>query len=248
MTNTNYPLADFRIGGILRKTWAQIRARPAALAVITIAGWLPNLATEQSAIVTKTFAWFGLQAPPFVSVIILLTIVGICSTFSAGITALLVVPAAFGAETSLRDAIVRGLSHPFSLIATIFLMSLGVMVGAVLVIPGVILFATWAVAIPACACERLGPIRALGRSAQLTSGFRWRILALLLSYLVLGVALTAMLYASSENNLSEIGPWIGGVLDLSFTMAFNVGTAVAYRELRAIKDGIDLSEVSAVFD
>ena len=49
-----------------------------------------------------------------------------------------------------------------------------------LIIPGLILFTAWYVAIPACVVERLGPWTSLQRSAALTKGNRWKVARLII--------------------------------------------------------------------
>ncbi|HEX7852383.1 MAG TPA: glycerophosphoryl diester phosphodiesterase membrane domain-containing protein [Sphingobium sp.] len=59
------------------------------------------------------------------------------------------------------------------------LSSLGIVLGLILlIVPGVMLFTRWAVAVPAMMRENLGATEALGRSADLTKGARWMILGL----------------------------------------------------------------------
>ena len=71
--------------------------------------------------------------------------------------------------------------------------SLLMMIGLLLVIPALILYVMWFVAIPVCVVEQLGPFRSLGRSRQLTKGHRWKILGLLLVILIPALIVGAIL-------------------------------------------------------
>ena len=41
--------------------------------------------------------------------------------------------------------------------------------------PGIMLMVRWFVAVPACVVERIGPSGSMKRSAELTSGHRWKV-------------------------------------------------------------------------
>ncbi|WP_262692707.1 hypothetical protein [Kordiimonas aestuarii] len=61
------------------------------------------------------------------------------------------------------------------------LTSLGTSIGMLLfVVPGLILSVMWMVALPAAVAERLGPLQAIERSGDLTSGYRWPIFGIFL--------------------------------------------------------------------
>src|SRR5262247_418116 len=53
-----------------------------------------------------------------------------------------------------------------------------------LMIPGLILYAMWFVAVPACVVERLGPWTSLRRSRDLTKGHRWKLCGLTLLLII----------------------------------------------------------------
>ena len=61
------------------------------------------------------------------------------------------------------------------------LSGIAILVGLILlIVPGLMLFTRWAVALPAMLRENLGISEALGRSSELTAGNRWKILGLAL--------------------------------------------------------------------
>jgi hypothetical protein len=53
-----------------------------------------------------------------------------------------------------------------------------------LVVPGLILMARWSIAIQTCVGEGLAPFVALRRSAQLTKGHRWKIVGVLMMFVI----------------------------------------------------------------
>ena len=129
---------------------------------------------------------------------------------------------------------------------------LGVVVGLVLlVIPGVVVFLNWLVAVPARAAEGPGVQRAMARSRELVLGNRWRCFALfILTYLLPFGALSA-----AEAVIAAFGYGDGSLPDLAavavFTAAasvlYTVAMAVAFVRLRELRDGEDASGIEAVF-
>src|SRR5262249_10224520 len=76
-------------------------------------------------------------------------------------------------------------------------------VGLILVIiPGLILYAMWFVAVPACVIERLGPWTSLRRSRQLTTGHRSKLFGLALLLIIpsggVGFLICLWLHAVSD--------------------------------------------------
>jgi hypothetical protein len=155
-----------------------------------------------------------------------------------------------GQSFLVTESLGKCMERIFPLVGAALLTSLGMMLGFVLlVIPGLFLAIIWSVTSPACIVERLGPIESIQRSAALTKGYRWKILAL---FLILGVFgwlasfLMAMIFGA-----------IGGAV-VAALLIFAVGAvwgafvsiivAVVYYELRAIKEGINLDQIISVFD
>jgi hypothetical protein len=112
-----------------------------------------------------------------------------------------------------------------------------------------ILFARWFVAGAACVVDRRWPFSALGRSAQLTKGYRWRIFGLILLLLATGIVVSLVM------NLL-LGPFGSTILTLLGSLAWSavwgafyaIVVAVAYHDLRVAKEGMDIEQIAAVFD
>ena len=108
---------------------------------------------------------------------------------------------------------------------------------------------------PAAVAERLGPLRAFVRSAELTRGRRWGIYGL---SLLLGVIALAMLFLWIMPSLEQ-GFALAITTVVSSSIAFNVVfgllelyggivQAVSYALLRQDKDGTSLEELARVFE
>jgi hypothetical protein len=118
-----------------------------------------------------------------------------------------------------------------------------------LVVPAIIVFCMYVVAFPACVVERIGPIKAMSRSAFLTKGNRWRIFGLSI-VLYLGGALISQLIVLLAKLTGgpifslAVSALVGGTVG-----GFSAVTiAVLYAKLRTAREGVDIDHIAAVFD
>ena len=124
---------------------------------------------------------------------------------------------------------------------------------ALLVVPGLIAICVLYVALPVAVIERAGVGRSLRRSAELTKGSRWRIFALFLISSIVGQIIDGLGSAVGVS-LGEMSGalWLGDLLSLPFTAVAvawaSVVLAVAYHDLRVLRDGVDTAQIAAVFD
>ena len=151
---------------------------------------------------------------------------------------------------NLMEGLGRGLTRFWPLIGLWICAGLGATAGFILlIIPGVILIVMWWVAAPACVLERLGPIRSLERSGDLTRGNRWRIFAVIL-VIWLGSTFVGSIVGVVPT-LMQL-PIVAAVLQYlwnTLTTAYHlIATVVAYHELRFAREGIDTSSIASVFD
>jgi len=129
---------------------------------------------------------------------------------------------------------------------------------AFLVVPGVALSCAWMVAIPALINERLGFMECLGRSAELTEGNRWRVLALLVIYGVLvtfwSASISAIILTFREILVTHplAVSWASdGFYCLSVTIdyaLFAIAVTCLYVELRQLKEGVEPGDMARVFE
>jgi hypothetical protein len=139
------------------------------------------------------------------------------------------------------------LSIPFAGMRVVFL-PLAI---AAAVIGAVVLVTRWSMVVPVAMLENRGAIEALGRSAELSSGIRWRMLGLIL---LLGVAfLVGLALLLALIWLVPMPMSIGtAIADMLLQVALLVGSAVtfcvAYNQVRQIKEGEAPAVVAKVFD
>jgi hypothetical protein len=100
----------------------------------------------------------------------------------------------------------------------------------------------------------------MGRSAELTNGFCWRILGLQLVILIsvfvigsiastaapaiLGAAGASALAASLDTTLGQV---VNMVWNAIWTAFYAIVVAVTYHDLRVAKEGVDTEQIAAVF-
>jgi hypothetical protein len=143
---------------------------------------------------------------------------------------------------------------PWIIVAN-FVFALLVGLGAFLVlIPGLIAATAFYVTIPACVTEKLGPRASLTRSLELTRGQRWRILALYVVLLLIGVAFGALAGLASmmagftfADARSPLVIVLRALLNGVSAVFGAACTGSAYVELRALREGASSRNVAEVF-
>ncbi|MGR3780159.1 MAG: hypothetical protein ACU0DT_02710 [Albimonas sp.] len=123
-----------------------------------------------------------------------------------------------------------------------------------LIVPGLWVYAVYAVACPAVVIEGAG-FRGMRRSASLTKGYRWPIVGVLV---VIGVASYALSFAAAFGGAALLRTGVDGMIvvaaivnALAAAMMYGlsgVALALIYARLREIKEGVSVSDLAAVFD
>lgn len=126
-----------------------------------------------------------------------------------------------------------------------------------IILPGLWVYAVWSVVVPAIVIERAG-FGALGRSAQLTKGYRWPIIGLIVTlgicvFLIsIGVMFVIGLLTALTGGVQGFGVIIAIVLQgLASAAVYGVlyiAVALIYARLREIKEGISVDQLVTVFE
>jgi hypothetical protein len=155
-----------------------------------------------------------------------------------------------GRPVSVKASLQAALRRLFPIIGLSVVMAVCEALAAIcFLFPAIMLAIMWFVATPACVIEQLGPFGSMGRSSQLTKGHRWKIfglaILLLLALMVVSGVLGASLNAMGGTTLKLIGEllWNG-----AWSVVFTIAAATVYHDLRVIKEGIDVEQVTSVFD
>lgn len=162
-----------------------------------------------------------------------------------------------GKRVSAAEALLTGLKLflPLFVIAIIF--GIGVVIAwMLLVVPGLMLLMAWFVVVPVRVTEDTGIVESFSRSAQLTKGYRWPILGLLVIYLVALIVfqlVTSPLFGVAFI-MSRPGSWNIGYLVFEavirgITAVISAtGIACIYYELRTAKEGLGPEQLASVFE
>jgi hypothetical protein len=167
-----------------------------------------------------------------------------------------------GAGVKFGAALGDGLRYFFPLFVVGLLVGIGMAIGLVLlIIPGLILAVRWAVSAPIVVVEKHGPTNSIGRSAELTKGYRWPIFGLLVLYTVFAyvvqIVFVLTFAALSGGDPTQISAMDGlgialGVASAAvaavISLVSTVGVAALYFELRRVKEGVGVAELAAVFE
>ena len=233
-----YADGEFRVGGVLNRTWSVLsQSFPAFFAVTAVAS-LPDLLLGNPGQNRGL-----LVAGPLVSTVML------------SLSQAMVVYRAFqqmsGKPVSLVESLRAGWHRIPAVIGlaicSLVLIALGF---ALLIIPGLIVATMLFVATPVCVVERLGPFGSMERSAHLTKGHRGKIFGLLVLLVVPVVIVGAAIDTTAEiADVSEIVASAGHVVwDATWGAANAVLVIAIYHDLRVAKEGVDTAQIAAVFE
>jgi len=138
----------------------------------------------------------------------------------------------------------------FAIFTTSFLGGLAALLGFVLlVVPGFVVLTMIFVAVPVAVVERPGASASLRRSADLTRGYRWHVFgAAVVLFLLVAVAAGAVGAATELAATGRAGALIGEAVGALAGSIPAVASAVAYHDLRVLKEGVDAASLVRVFE
>ena len=175
----------------------------------------------------------------------------VCAAIGMGASTKIIADSYLGRTTTVQGALAWVIPHVGKIITLTVVMGLLLGVGFVLlVVPGAILAAGFAVAPSALVVEGLSATGAMDRSWQLTRGHRWKafwtmVVALVLIYVVtlaaglLGGLLATVLGVDALVALVVVGA-ITALLSLFVYPYIYAAITVLYYDLRVRKEGFDL--------
>lgn len=241
----------FSVGGVLNKTFEIYFRNLGVLVGIGLLAYLPLQLIQAAALSDGTgFDMVGL----------FMTMVSLGFT----VLALFVMQGAIihGVHENLNErpfVVGRSLNVALSRVGVIFgvsivstvLAALGLMV---FLVPGIIILCALWLAVPAAVVERKGVGAALGRSRELTVGYRMRIFGLVVILwiisAILGLVLGGVITALSATGVSN--SWwpaiVQAVVNAATASLGAVAISVSYYHIRMDSEGVDLTELASVFD
>ena len=180
---------------------------------------------------------------------------GLLSVFVQAIVVHVCLARLIAGDASTREALARMLPRFLSVVFASILFTLITIAGALLlVIPGIIAYVGLFVVLPALVHEEIGATDAVSRSWELTSGYRWQILWILvlagIFYLLLLGAASAL---ASALEASGAAPHLGkaamdGLMTAVMAIFGGALSAALYVELRTGREGGATEQLVAVFE
>lgn len=238
--------ATFRIGAVLSKTFTVLGRQFGKFFLLSLLPMIPallfTLLTISAARNGTPVAGFGIWSAAAGIITFILQIIAQATTL-------------FGAFQEMRgqpftvgDSTAMGLRRAVPVIGVALLA--GILTGLaalLLVIPGIIVLCMLYVAIPACVIEKLGVTASLGRSSNLTKGYRWPIFGIMLLVAVVGLIIMFVLGFLTFGNFValQILVFAWKVIATAFGAVL---AAVIYHDLRVAKEGIDIENLANIFD
>lgn len=155
-----------------------------------------------------------------------------------------------GQRPSFSESVTNGLRGAAAVILVSLVSGLVVVLGlAFFVIPGAILATMFWIAVPAAVAEKTGIIDSLGRSEDLTAGYRWKVFGIILVVIVIQTLTDRLIERFLDFDASfYMSLGLAWVISATFTAFAAVVCTVTYYHLRRVKEGSDVDEIAAVFD
>jgi hypothetical protein len=150
-------------------------------------------------------------------------------------------PVSFGTMFSV------GFRRLFPMIGAGIVVGLAVGLGFVLlIVPGVILGCGLSIVMPIVVAEKRGPIDAIGRSWNLTSGYKGTIFltGLVFGLIYFGLALVGMVF----NLIPILGQLASLLINVLTGSLGTIWYAVAYHDIRVAKEGVATDDLAKVFE
>ena len=228
---------EFRIGDVAARSWQVLTRNILTFSILTGAALLPQLVLSTGMLPIAPEAVSGLS---FLSQVVL-----------SALAQAVVVYAAFEELRGRRPATGESFSRGFTRFLPAILVSgvsgFVVVLGLIcLVVPGLIAAAAYSVAVPVCVVEGAPTRASMRRSSELTSGYKGKIIGVYAAYFsVLGIVSALIDNVISAPIPAAFLGWFWTVFTTAFSAVF---AAILYHDLRAVKEGIGIDEIAAVFD
>lgn len=170
-----------------------------------------------------------------------------------GFATALLVQLAYDAKLNREITTGEYISNALRTLAPVVILSIVVGIGVGLasiafVIPGLWLYAVWAVTVPAIVIEGAG-FGGLGRSATLTKEYRWPIVGAWILITICTMIFTFVgTFMTGLIAVPLLGMVLYAVLTAIGTGLAGIFAALVYARLREIKEGVSVDQIASVFD
>jgi len=249
MTDATLPAArfaegDFRVGHVVSQAWSLLTRNFLKFFLVSAVAAMPQAATNTIGDPFQLLQSAGIHMQGFGTLLGLLL-----TTLSQAAVLYGAFQNMRGQPLNLGESMRVGLRRFFPVVGVALTMTIVGLLGLIIfVVPGLMFFTMSFVAIPACVVDRRGVFASIGRSSDLTRGYRWKIFALmLLCYLsdaiVEGVIEPLTSIAGAMPAFVAYLIWNG-----LWGAFYAICAVVTYHDLRVAKEGVDTAQIAAVFE
>jgi hypothetical protein len=235
---------DFRVGHVVSQAWSVLTRNFLKFFVVSAVAAMPAAATSTFGDPFHLLQSTGIKLEGFG------TLLGqLLTTLSEAVVLYGAFQDMQGQPVNLGQSVRVGLRRFFPIVGVAISMTiLGFLGLSVFVVPGLMFFTMSFVAIPACVVEERGVFSSIGRSAELTQGYRWKIFALMLLCYV-SDAIAESVIEPLTSIAGTVPAFVGYVIWNGLWGAFYaIFAVVTYRDLRVAKEGVDTAQIAAVFE
>lgn len=239
--------AAFSVGGVLKRSFSTFFANIVPFGILALILYLPTL--------LYGFATFNdLGAEYSINDVIVNLLSFVLTYILVGAVVYGAVQHLTGQKATIGDIVSRGLSTILPVLVIAILLTIVIGIGfALLVVPGIFLMVVYAVVIPAAVVERPGIVGSFKRSWDLTKGYRWPVLGVLLVLMVILVVVSLLIGGTAGFLAFGMGNFtalivVNYLLSAVSGALMSVVVAVLYHDLRVAKEGVSTAQIAAVFD
>ncbi|MEX2618050.1 MAG: hypothetical protein WD767_18330 [Alphaproteobacteria bacterium] len=250
------PITDFEIGAVIRRSFLVLFKNFGPFILLSLIFMLPSqfpllLASPEPSVEAGGDVTVDAMVPLATFVVHFLSTSLLSATLVYGTIIQL-----RGGHATAMESVVKGLGLLLPVIGVSLLAGLITLAGMLLlIVPGILAFTVLWVAVPAAVVERPGIVASLRRSAELTDGYRWRVLGVIAVILLISAVIEMIVVGPlvATMNHETAGMPIGATIILLIVQAFfaalsAVTIAVSYHDLRITKEGVGTEHIAAVFD
>ena len=258
---------ELTLGHVFKRTAEIVRANIGLLAIVTGVLLLPT--SVANAVISRLnnpqvlaeggvkmiFGYVGLS---FLNAFVAVALYGLIQAVAMTIA----VDSMSGAQPTLGAALRKAFGHFWPVILTVILQTVAWMAGFMLcIVPGLILIAALALAVPVAVTEDVSAAESLRRSWGLSKGRRKLIFVAFVAFgMLMFPVQIGLQFAFLGNPFRDpqaifnvpLGTWIAHqllsyVVGVCFIAVASVLTAVLYIEIKNEKEGVDVQSLAAVF-
>ncbi|WP_158814373.1 hypothetical protein [Methylocapsa sp. S129] len=232
-----------RVGDVLGKSFDLFSARWAPFVGLALVAFAPTFAFSFVPVTPGSSSGSGVQ---FAFIVIRL----VCGALANAAVIYGVVQELRGRGFTFSDSLRSGFGRMGAVLGLSLLVGLLVVLASIaLVVPGIIVWCMYAVAVPVCVVEQRGARASMTRSSFLTRGNRWRIFGIFALIFVASVVIGAIIGYVAGHTGGMYLVLVASYLIEAIVGAFNaVAIGVLYYQLRVAREGVDIENIASVFD